>query len=283
MSIAENMNIQIFFHISDPRIGNAPSDKAASHQTQRQIADPAAQEHRQRRHIGGQVDGLGQPCRLVQGQVRHSGQQQEQKGARARAVEAVVDAQHQGNGQTDEQGLAEGVRFPFLGQPLRAEQIAGGQGEDDQHEDAERAGGDRQRQLCAQAGASQGKEDTQQRLPPGDEPAAGVANGGCGGAHGGTELVGAQGVVNGDAGDEVGGQGDQSAAAGDGVHKSGDAHQGAEEEVGQNAGHGGRVPSFSLRMDQMRDSRSGLERSTCRKVSKKDSAGGVVFTLSWSR
>ena len=33
MSIAENMNIQIFFHISDPRIGNAPSDKAANHQT----------------------------------------------------------------------------------------------------------------------------------------------------------------------------------------------------------------------------------------------------------
>ena len=49
------------------------------------------------------------------------------------------------------------------------------------------------------------------------------------GAHGGAELVGAQGVMDGDAGDEVGGQGDEPAATGDGVHKPGDAHQGTDD------------------------------------------------------
>ena len=66
-------------------------------------------------------------------------------------------------------------------------------------------GGDHQRQLCPQAGANQGRKGRKTGACRQDEPAAGVTESGYGGAHGGAEFVGAQGVMDGDAGDEVGG------------------------------------------------------------------------------
>ena len=51
------------------------------------------------------------------------------------------------------------------------------------------------------------------------------------GAHGGTHLIGGNGIVHRKAGNQVGRKGNKPAAAGDGIHKSRQHDQGTDNEV----------------------------------------------------
>ena len=86
-----------------------------------------------------------------------------------------------------------------------------------------------QGQLGSQGGAKEGKDHADRRLPPGDEALPGEPDGGEGGAHGGAELVGGNGVVGRDPGDQVGGEGNQPSSTCHRVHKTAQKDQRAHD------------------------------------------------------
>ena len=202
----------------------AQDAEAACGEPQGEVGDSVPEEHGQGGDVGGQVDDLGDPSGGVEAHVGRAGEEEQEEGTGTRPVEAVVGPRQQGNGEGDGQGFTEREGGFFHLQAGTAQDVPGGERQHHQHGQGKPALRDQQGEPGPGGGTGQGKHHAEQGLPPGDKALPGVAEGGYGGAHGGAELVGADGGVDGDSGDQVGGQGDQPAASGDGVHKSGDAH-----------------------------------------------------------
>ena len=66
--------------------------KGASHQAENQQHLTMQEEHHQRRNVGGKVDGFRDTGSGFEFQMGNTGEQQHQKRARSRTVEAIVYA-----------------------------------------------------------------------------------------------------------------------------------------------------------------------------------------------
>ena len=87
-------------------------------------------------------------------------------------------------------------------------------------------------EVGTQGAAENGKDNGGQGDFPVHKTLTDEADGGEGGAAGGRELVGGDGVVHGQTRQQIGGQGNQSAAAADGVHQARQEQHGTDDEKG---------------------------------------------------
>ena len=213
--------------------GNAaePCDEA-----QQKEDFPVHQVYGQRRYIGGEVDGFGNAVCLSEAEVGECRQQQDQEGSRTGAVKAVVHADYQRNAGCDERGLQRREFRPAFVQVAGTENVESCERQNHQHDPLKERVADQQCEVGADVRADQRGDDAGQRLLPGNIMRKGKLGGCDGGAHGGAELVGGDGVVHRQPGDHVGGERNQPAAARHGVDKTAQKHQRADDQIGQNSG-----------------------------------------------
>ena len=149
---------------------------------------------------------------------------EQQKGAGARAVKAVVGAQHQRR-REHQRHLPPGLDLaPLLGQLPLPQHHRRHQGQQHQQQDFQHRLVHHELQPGAQGRAADGQHHRGDAEPPVHIAAVDIAPGGHGGADAGGELVGAQGQVGLQPRQQIAGHGDDPAASGDPVHKAGEKH-----------------------------------------------------------
>ena len=187
-------------------------------------------EKGQAREVGGEVEDLGHPVGGGQGEMGRNGEEEQEKGPRPGPVKPVVHPHPQGHGQSDGKGLSRGKGGPVAPHPLAPEEVGGGHRQDDQHHPAEGLIVQPEGQAGPCRRPRQGPHRQHQGPLPGDVPPPGQLPHRQGGAHGGAELVGADGHMGRQPRHKVGRQGDQPPAPGHRVHKPRQAGQGADQQ-----------------------------------------------------
>ena len=164
--------------------------------------------------VGGQIYSLGVGRGRQKIEARQTGIQENQKGSCARAVEAVVSADQEGNRHADEKGIppAKG-RFSGGVQLLLAQHIVGHDGEYGKEHIADQvlAGKERKERTCARTcqradDAGSGQAEIHISVEPGGRDD---------GAHGRGKLVSRNRHMGRNAGKKIGGQRYQTASASD--------------------------------------------------------------------
>ena len=207
----------------------------------REYACAQAQQHQhlaidqidnQRGDVAGEIDYLGDAVCALEIHVRKAREQQDKERAGARAIEAVVQAQCEGDGAGEHNRMPKGELLTvFAGKEIPlAQHIQRGQRQDDEHQHAEQALADEQRDVRAQRCAGQRRRRAENAQLPVDIAGERILGGGDRCAHGGGELIGGDTGMHRQTTDQIGGKGDQAAAAGDGIDKAGDAHQRADDK-----------------------------------------------------
>ena len=189
------------------------------------------QEHGQGSKVGREVDYLGSAGRFVQADMCHSCEQQHEEGTCTRAIEAIVDTDEESQREDNQHGLFIGIGFLIRLERLLAKHVAGCQRQDHQHDKLEGISLDQQRQTCAQPRTAQGSYHGGKHPLPMDKATAGIVPSGNQCTQTGTELVGTDGRMRGQTGNQVSRQGDESATAGNGINKARQEHQRTNNQV----------------------------------------------------
>ena len=210
--------------------------EAAGHEAQGQPHHAARDEDGERRHVGGEVHDLAGAGGLGELEVAHSHEEQREEGSRARAVHAVIDAHHGGDGRAQRERLGGGDGLLLL-EVLVEHDVGGRDGHHHEHDHAEHRIVDHEGDVRAQSRTGKGEDHAHGAALDLDKALQGIAQGGHGRAHAAAQLVRAQAGVHGKAGDEVGGQRDEAAAAGDGVDEACHEHKRAHDEEDEDRVH----------------------------------------------
>ena len=160
--------------------------------------------------------------------MRRSGQQENEKCSRARAVKPVVCADGKGDSTTQNRRFRKGKRRLFSNQRLAFEHIYRRDRQNKQHYDLENIRIEHQRKLRTAGRSDKRKYDAENSLLPRNKAVTSVADGRERRAHGGAKLVCGNCVVRRKTGYEVGREGDKAAASGNRINVSGEKNKRAD-------------------------------------------------------
>lgn len=190
-------------------------------------------------HEGGDVRRQVDDLRLAAGgfdaELCEDGEGDDEEGAGAWTVEAIIE--------TDDERGEDGSHVHFRGVRLRffdivVEDVAvqddeGGHGQDDEEDRDEDLLRDEEADPGADRGADDSCDDGRNGKLPVDEAFADETNGRDGGATAAGKLVGADGVMRREAGEQIGRKGNQTATSADGVDETGEKHKRTTDKIGQ--------------------------------------------------
>ena len=188
----------------------------------------------ERGDVRRQVDDLGLAVCGLDAELREDGEGDDQEGAGAWAVEAIVKS----DDECGEYGRYVSTRcigrrlFHVIVKDVAIQDDKGGHRQDDQQNRYENLLWHEQAETRTDGGTDDGSEDGWNRKRPVDEAFADEANGCDRGAAAAGELVRADGVMRRKAGEEVRWEGNESSASADGVDEPGDENKWATDQVG---------------------------------------------------
>ena len=190
-------------------------------------------------HEGSDVRRQIDDLRLAVGgfdtELREDGEGDDEEGAGAWAVEAIIEADDE-RGEDGGHVHFRGVRLRFF--DIVVEDVAvkddeGGHGQDDEEDRDEDLLRDEEADPGADRGADDSCNDGRNGELPVDEAFADETNGRDGGATAAGKLVGADGVMRREAGEQIGRKGNQTATSADGVDETGEKYKRTADKIGQ--------------------------------------------------
>ena len=189
-------------------------------------------------HEGGDVRRQVDDLRLAVGgfdaELREDGEGDDEEGAGAWAVEAIIEADDE-RGEDGSHVHFRGVRLRFFDivvEDVAVQDDEGGHRQDDEEDRDEDLLRDEEADPGTDRGADDGGDDGRNGKLPVDEAFADETNGRDGGATAAGKLVGADGVMRREAGEQVGRKGNQSAASADGVDETGEKNERTADKIG---------------------------------------------------
>lgn len=190
-------------------------------------------------HEGGDVRRQIDDLRLAVGgfdaKLREDGEGDDEEGAGAWAVEAIIEADDE-RGEDGGHVHFRGVRLRFFDivvEDVAVQDDEGGHGQDDEEDRDEDLLRDEEADPGTDRGADDGGDDGRNGELPVDEAFADETNGRDGGATAAGKLVGADGVMRREAGEQIGRKGNQTATSADGVDKTGEKYKRTTDKIGQ--------------------------------------------------
>ena len=190
-------------------------------------------------HEGGDVRRQIDDLRLAVGgfdaKLREDGEGDDEEGAGAWAVEAIIEADDE-RGEDGGHVHFRGVRLRFFDivvKDVAVQDDEGGHGQDDEEDRDEDLLRDEEADPGTDRGADDGGDDGRNGELPVDEAFADETNGRDGGATAAGKLVGADGVMRREAGEQIGRKGNQTATSADGVDKTGEKYKRTTDKIGQ--------------------------------------------------
>ena len=190
-------------------------------------------------HEGGdvrrQVDDLRLAVGCFDAELREDGEGDDEEGAGTRAVEAIIEADDEGGedgGHVDLRAVRR-CFFDIIVEDVSVQDDEGSHGQDDEQDRDEDLLRDEEADTGTDRGADDSCNDGRDGELPVDEAFADEADGRNGGAAAAGKLVGADGVMRREAGEQVGRKGNQTAASADGVDETGEKDKWTADKIGQ--------------------------------------------------
>lgn len=189
-------------------------------------------------HEGGDVRRQVDDLRLAIGgfdaEFREDGEGDDEEGAGTRAVEAIIEADDkcgEDGGHVDLRAVRR-CFFDVVVEDVAVQDDEGGHGQDDEQNRDEDLLRDEEADAGTDRGADDSRNDGRDRELPVDEAFADEADGRDRGAAAAGKLVGADGVMRREAGQQVGRKGNQTAASADGVDETGEKNERTADKIG---------------------------------------------------
>ena len=190
-------------------------------------------------HEGGDVRRQIDDLRLAVGgfdtELREDGEGDDEEGAGAWAVEAIIEADDE-RGEDGSHVHFWGVRLRFFDivvEDVAVQDDEGSHGQDDEEDRDEDLLRDEEADPGTDRGSDDGGDDGRNGELPVDEAFADETNGRDGGATAAGKLVGADGVMRREAGEQIGRKGNQTATSADGVDETGEKYKRTADKIGQ--------------------------------------------------
>lgn len=190
-------------------------------------------------HEGGDVRRQIDDLRLAVGgfdtELREDGEGDDEEGAGAWAVEAIIEADDE-RGEDGSHVHFWGVRLRFFDivvEDVAVQDDEGGHGQDDEEDRDEDLLRDEEADPSTDRGSDDGGDDGRNGELPVDEAFADETNGRDGGATAAGKLVGTDGVMRREAGEQIGRKGNQTATSADGVDETGEKYKRTADKIGQ--------------------------------------------------
>ena len=190
-------------------------------------------------HEGGDVRRQVDDLRLAVGgfdaELREDGEGDDEEGAGAWAVETIIEADDE-RGEDGSHVHFRGVRLRFFDvvvEDVAVQDDEGGHGQDDEEDRDEDLLRDEEADPGTDRGADDGGDDGRNGELPVDEAFADETNGRDGGATAAGKLVGADGVMRREAGEQIGRKGNQTTTSADGVDETGEKYKRTADKIGQ--------------------------------------------------
>ena len=196
------------------------------------------EEDAERSDIRRRIDDLRHAVRLFQRKMRDARQKQQQEGAGAGAVEAIIHAEEEGSHHAEDDRFLIRVRRFLCDQYIAAREVEPCRRENDQHEDHEDLRIHQESKIRAQRGTGEGADHAGERELPRDEAAFGKFECRKHCPHRRAHLICRNGVMDGKPGEQVARQGDQPAASGDGIDEARKHDQRADDSILKKCFHG---------------------------------------------
>ena len=189
-------------------------------------------------HEGGDVRRQVDDLRLAVGgfdaELREDSEGDDEEGAGARAVEAIIEADDkcgEDGGHVDLRAVRR-CFFDVVVEDVAVQDDEGGHRQDDEEDRDEDLLRDEEADAGTDRGADDSRNDGRDRELPVDEAFADEADGRDGGAAAAGKLVGADGVMRREAGEQVGRKGNQTAASADGIDETGEKNERTADKIG---------------------------------------------------
>ena len=190
-------------------------------------------------HEGGDVRRQVDDLRLAVGgfdtKLREDGEGDDEEGTGAWAVEAIIEADDE-RGEDGSHVHFRGVRLRFFDivvEDVAVQDDEGGHGQDDEEDRDEDLLRDEEADPSTDRGSDDSCDDGRNGELPVDEAFADETNGRDGGATAARKLVGADGVMRREAGEQIGRKGNQTATSADGVDETGEKYKRTADKIGQ--------------------------------------------------
>ena len=169
--------------------------------------------------------------------MRQSCQQQQKECSCAGTVEAIINADTEGNQHTEQNGSVIAVGYPFRVQTAASQHIQSSHRQDEQHENLDAAFRQQQSDSCANIRAAQSEYHTRQRTLPVNETAFSITISCHHRTHGSTHFIGGNGAMDRHTGNHISRQGNEPAAASHCVYESRHKNHGAYDQIRQKRIH----------------------------------------------
>ena len=190
-------------------------------------------------HKGGDVRRQVDHLRLAVGgfdaELREDGEGDDEEGAGTRAVEAIIEADDK-CGEDGGHVNFRGIRLRFFDvivEDVAVQDNEGGHGQDDEEDRDEDLLRDEEADAGTDRGSDDSGDDGRNRELPVDEAFADEADGRDGRAAAAGKLVGADGVMRREAGEQIGRKGNQASASADGVDETGEKNKRTTDKIGK--------------------------------------------------